>query len=359
MNFALSEEQKQLQESLERMVRELCPPRRLHAVFDEACGFDEALWRALLEFGAGGLVVPAKHGGSGLELIDAALAAETLGYHGAPVPLWGHLLATLALTMGANEDLKKKWLPQLAEGSILGSVALGEANARWQPEQWQLAVDDGRITGQKPFVPTGGEAQLLVVGLMGGRLGLVTPDAGGVTRTELDVVDRTRRMANVDFDHSSVLPLAEDPSVAGRLRDAALILLAADAFGGAKRAVDMAVGYAGEREQFGVKIGQFQALKHQLANMILEVEPCRALYWYAAHAFDRRPNEAPAAAALAKAHIAERFMQVARDAVEAHGGIGFTWEYDIQIWLKKAMLDWAWGGEPSIHRERYASLMGW
>ena len=134
---------------------------------------------------------------------------------------------------------------------------------------------------------------------------------------------------------------------------------AADAFGGASRLVEASVEYARTREQFGVVIGQFQALKHQLANMALEVEPTRGLYWYAAHAFDHVPDEAERSAALAKAHVTDVFMQVARDAVEAHGGLGFTWECDVQIWYKRAMFDRAFLGTPEMHRERSVALAGW
>ena len=121
----------------------------------------------------------------------------------------------------------------------------------------------------------------------------------------------------------------------------------------------MAVDYAKQREQFGVTIGHFQALKHQLADMAVEIEPARGLYWYAAHAFDHVPEDSARYAALAKAHISERAMQLGRDAVEAHGGIGFTWECDVQIWFKRAMLDRAWLGTPDVHRARAADLAGW
>jgi alkylation response protein AidB-like acyl-CoA dehydrogenase len=137
------------------------------------------------------------------------------------------------------------------------------------------------------------------------------------------------------------------------------VLLAADALGGATRCVESSVAYAKTREQFGVPIGHFQALKHQLANMALEVEPSRALVWFAAHAFDALPGDAPRAAALAKAHLGDVYAQVARDTVEAHGGIGFTWECDVQIWFKRALFDRAFCGTPAEHRERAARLAGW
>ena len=153
--------------------------------------------------------------------------------------------------------------------------------------------------------------------------------------------------------------LAGGVDAAGRVRDLALILLAADAFGGASRCVEMAVAYAQSREQFGVTIGHFQGLKHQLANLAVDVEPARALYWYAAHAYDHVPDEATRIAALAKAHVTARFMHAARDTVEAHGGYGCTWECEVQIWFKRAMFDRAFFGTPAVHRERAASLASW
>ena len=143
------------------------------------------------------------------------------------------------------------------------------------------------------------------------------------------------------------------------MRDAGLVLLAADAFGGAQRLLEMAVEYAKTRQQFGVTIGSFQGLKHQLANLAVEIEPARGLYWYAAHAFDHVREESERTAALAKAHLTDVYMQAARDSVEAHGGIGFTWECDVQIYFKRAMFDRAFFGTPATHRERAAALAGW
>jgi alkylation response protein AidB-like acyl-CoA dehydrogenase len=144
------------------------------------------------------------------------------------------------------------------------------------------------------------------------------------------------------------------------LRDAALVLLAADAFGAAHRLIRMTVDYCKTRQQFGQPIAQFQALKHQLANMAVEVDPTRGLWWYAAHAFDHEsPERAARAAALAKSHVTDRAMQAARDAVECHGGIGFTWECDVQLWFKRILFDRQWLGTPEQHRERIAQLNGW
>ncbi len=358
MNFDLSEEQELLQETLRQFLDNECPPTQVRAIFDGDTGHDPGLWKGLLELGIGGLMISEEHGGAGLELLDLALASETLGYAGTPGPFLGHALASLAVTLAGSAEQQRRWLPRLASGEALGSVALGESGGAWQPEQWRIEAADA-LHGRKHFVPYASLADLIVVGTAGGGLALVERAAEGVRVEPFDSVDRGRRLGDVAFEGAACEGLDGTAEAGSKLRDAALVLLAADAFGAACRLLDMAVEYAGTREQFGVAIGHFQGLKHQLANMAVEIEPCRGLYWYAAHAFDRIPDQAPRAAALAKAHIAERAMQLARDSVEAHGGIGFTWECDVQIWFKRVLFDRAWLGTPDVHRERSAQLAGW
>jgi alkylation response protein AidB-like acyl-CoA dehydrogenase len=144
-----------------------------------------------------------------------------------------------------------------------------------------------------------------------------------------------------------------------KLFDAALVLIAADALGGAQKSTDMAVAYAKDREQFGQPIGQFQALKHQLAHMALDVEPARAMLWYAAYAHDASLPDAPRAAAMAKAHLCDVYTRTTRAAVAAHGGIGYTWEYGLNYWFRRSVFDRAWLGSPSLHRARAAEMAGW
>ena len=177
--------------------------------------------------------------------------------------------------------------------------------------------------------------------------------------TPRDGADRTRRLAHVTYVATPADAMPAPRETADRVVDAALVLLAADAFGGASRLLEMSTDYAKTREQFGGPIGRFQGLKHQLANMAVEVEPARGLYWYAAHAYDQQSPDSTRVAALAKAHLGDVFMQTARAAIEAHGGIGYTWAYDAQIWFKRAMFDFAYLGAPSRHREHAAQLSGW
>ncbi|NRA07501.1 MAG: acyl-CoA/acyl-ACP dehydrogenase [Myxococcales bacterium] len=356
MNFDTSEEQELLQETIAQFVANECPATRVREIFDGDTGHDPAFWKGLMELGLGGLVVPERFGGAGLEVIDLALATETLAYGGAPGPFFAHSLAALAIALGGSDAQCERWLPRLASGEALASVAFAEADGCWQPEEWQLAPGL-KVSGAKHFVPSAELADLFVVGTAGGGLALVAAGEG-VSVEAYEGVDRVRRMGTLRLDAAPAEVLG-DAALAARVRDAACVLLAADAFGTAQRLLDMAVDYAKQREQFGVTIGHFQALKHQLADMAVEIEPARGLYWYAAHAFDHVPEDSARYAALAKAHISERAMQLGRDAVEAHGGIGFTWECDVQIWFKRAMLDRAWLGTPDVHRARAADLAGW
>jgi len=365
MDFDLSEEQRLLQETVASFLDNECPPARLREYYDDEVGYDPLIWKGLAELGVAGIHLPEQYGGSELEILDVAVVAETVGAHAAPIPLLSHTLGSLAISLAGSDAQKKRWLPGLASGDLLATVAFAEAGGAWQPDEWQLAAG-ATISGTKETVAFAEQADLFVVGLSGGALGVVERNASGVEVQRVEAADRTRRIGRVSFDGAALELLepdntkdTKDTKVAERVRDVGLVMLAADAFGGAAKLVEMCVEYAKNREQFGVTIGSFQALKHQLSDMAVEIEPSRALYWYAAHALDHLPDEAARCAAIAKSHITDRFQQVARDAVEAHGGIGFTWEGDVQIWFKRAMFDRAFLGTPRQHRARAADLAGW
>ena len=365
MDFDLSDEQRLLQETVASFLENECPPARLREFYDDEVGYDPLIWKGLAELGVAGIHLPEEYGGSELEILDIAVVAETVGAHAAPIPLLSHTLGSLAISLAGSDAQKKRWLPGLASGDLLATVAFAEDGGAWQPDQWQLAAG-ATISGTKETVAFAEQADLFVVGLAGGVLGVVERDASGVEVQRVEGADRTRRIGRVTFDDTPVERLESGDTqdtgaatAAERVRDVGLVMLAADAFGGAAKLVEMSVEYSKSREQFGVTIGSFQALKHQLANMAVEIEPSRALYWYAAHALDHLPDEAPRCAAIAKSHITDRYQQVARDAVEAHGGIGFTWEGDVQIWFKRAMFDRAFLGTPRQHRARAADLAGW
>jgi len=356
MDFSLTDEQELLQDTVRGFVAKECPPQTVRAIFDGERQLVPSLWKGLSEIGVTGLAIPEAHGGAALELLELALVAEELGRGAVPAPFLGHALASLALSRGTSVAQQSAWLPQLASGAARATVALAEDGARWLPSQWQVELANGCVRGRKQLVPEAEGADLFIVGCRGGALALV--EAGPAARvTPEPTLDRGRPLATLELDGAPAERL--DGADAALLVDAGSVLLAADAFGAAHQLVRATAAYVTTRQQFGHSIAQFQAVKHQLANMALDVDPTRGLWWYAAHAFDHVRTEASRAAALAKAHITERAQQVARDAVEAHGGIGFTWECDVHIWFKRVMFDRLWLGPPELHRERFAALQGW
>jgi alkylation response protein AidB-like acyl-CoA dehydrogenase len=359
MDFGLSEEQELLQETVRGFVENECPPPKLREIFDGGSGFDRELWNHIVEMGIAGLVVPEEHAGAQMEVLDLALVAEVLGHGAVPGPFLGHSLACLALIEGGSDVQRKRWLPKLATGEVIGSVALGEGSDHWEPAQWTCSVKNGALQGKKRFAPAADIADLLIVGCAGGDLALVERRAEGVDLENMDGVDRTRSIFELGFDGAACELLDEGKVAAGRVRDAGRILLAADSFGAGQRLVQLCTDYAKQREQFGMVIAQFQAVKHQIARLATDLEPTRALFWYAAYAYDHLPEEAERSAALAKAHITDRTLLAAREAVELHGGIGFTWECDVQMWFKRAMFNRALLGTPEALRERCAALGGW
>jgi alkylation response protein AidB-like acyl-CoA dehydrogenase len=356
MRFHLTNEQEMLQDSIRGAALRLCPPEKRRALLEAPSDFDRQVWEGLMQLGVGGLLIPEGYGGASLGLEDAALAVEALGQTATPGPFIGHLLATLAVAESNDHALMDAWLPGLASGELVATTALGGDG---QPGSWTPVVEAGLLSGDVRFVMGADHAELFVVGTAGGGLALVER-GDWVELSPVTGSDLSRRLWSVRFDKAPATEVAGPNHPAPRrLADAALVFLAADALGGAEQCLAMSVDYAKSREQFGVIIGQFQALKHQLANMALEVEPARALVWYAAYALQNKLPDASRAAAHAKAHLADRFTSITRAATQAHGGIGYTWEYDLQIWFRRSLFDRAYLGLPSLHRERIAEMAGW
>ncbi|MEM7409462.1 MAG: acyl-CoA dehydrogenase family protein [Myxococcota bacterium] len=359
MHFGLNEEQQLLQETVQGFVAGECPPPRLRELFDAGTGHDPGLWKGLAEMGIPGLAIDEAHGGAGMQLLELAIVFEELGAGCLPGPLFGHALAGLAIQLAGSDAQRERWLPGIASGETLATVAFADGADGWDPEQWSLGLDGGSLRGQKQHVPHGGHAEFCVVGVAGGGFAVVETQADGVRCEDENGIDRGRPLATLHFDGAAAEILEGDAGAAARVRDAAAVLLAAEAFGAAWRLVTMTTEYAKTREQFGTPIAQFQGVKHQLADMATQVEASRALYWYAAHAWDELPAESAHAAALAKSHITDRAIEVARASVELHGGLGFTWECDVQLWFKRVLFDRAWGGTPEQHRRRIAELGAW
>lgn len=359
MNFGLSEEQEMLQETVRGFAQNECPTTRLRELFDEGRGHDPALWSALAEMGIAGLMIPEEQGGAGMELLDLALVTEVLGEFALPGPFLGHSLAALGVGLTGSASQQAEILPALAAGDQVATVALQEGDCGWTPKDWTAKADGNRVSGVKTIVTHAERADRFLVGLQGGVLAWVDAKAEGVSIEDSGGVDRTRPFAKVTFSGAPAEILGGDAVAAQRLLDAASVLLAADAFGAASKLIDLDVAYSLSREQFGQPIAQFQAIKHAIAEIATDIEPTRALFWFAAYAFDHLPDEAPRAASVAKAHITDRAMNAARTSVELHGGYGFTWECEVQMWFKRIMFDRAFLGTPDQHRERTAELGGY
>ncbi len=362
MDFGLSDDQLLLKDTIRRFLAEQCPTTRVRQIMEGDAGLARDLWGELAGLGVAGVLVPATHGGLEREMLDLALVAEELGYAAAPGPFLGCAMATVALNEGGAPALQDRWLPRLAAGEAVATVAWGEEHGEWTPAALQAHAAGGRLSGRKLMVPSATIADLFIVAARdehgGPHLFAVEREDPGVDVAPMTVNDLTRPLAVVTFTdaHATRLPNA---AAVQRTEDAGLVLLAADAYGGARRCLEMARDYALTREQFGQPIGAFQAVKHQLANLATELEPSLSLVWYAAHAFDRIPEQSTRHAAMAKAHMADLFDRVARDSTELHGGIGFTWEFDLHLWFRRSLFDRSVLGEAIYHRARAADLAGW
>jgi alkylation response protein AidB-like acyl-CoA dehydrogenase len=357
MDFSLTSDQKMMQDSLTRTLADASSLDRVRKFAGDLTDKGGDIWKAMIDFGLAGIVVPQEHGGLGLTLLDAALASEALGRAVAPVPFMGVVLGPIALMRGGSPAQQAEWLPKLAAGEVMAVAAISEpiAGAR---DGAGVTAADGKLTGKALFVPGGMAAGLLIVADRAGGLHLVRGDAAGLTRALMPGIDETRRLAELTFDGVTAEPLAGGPELLSALRDAGWVLVAADSLGAAEVMLEKAVAYAKERRQFGRVIGSFQAVKHMCAEMAAELEPCRSLVWYAAYAFDAAPAEASLMAAHAKALTSEVGRFVARTSTEVHGGMGITDLLGLHFWFKRIGLNRQLLGGPERVREIAARLQG-
>ena len=361
MDFALTDDQKMMQDTIGRTLERVCPLERVRQAAAAQEPYAADVWGALAEVGVAGLIVPEEHGGVGQTLLDAALAAEMLGRSVAPAPFVGAcVMAPLALMGAGSPAQQAQWLPKLAAGELVAGVAVSE-HAAGAREGAGISAANGRLTGKALFVLDAGSADLFVVADRDKGLHLVHGDAQGLGKIDLTTIDATRRVGELSFDNVEAEPLAaRDPAAAlRRMIDAGRVVLAADMLGAGERMIEKAVAYAEERRQFGRVIGSFQAVKHLCAEMIAELEPCRSLIWYAAYAFDAAPEESGLMAAHAKAHTSEVGTFVARTATEVHGGMGFTDLLGLHYWFKRIGFDRQMLGGPERVRADAAALQGW
>jgi alkylation response protein AidB-like acyl-CoA dehydrogenase len=361
MEFALTEEQRLLDESLRGYLSRELSLDKLKALANDANGFAEGKWKALADFGIPGLLVPEEHGGAGLGLLDAAVAAEALGYHATPVAFAGAaVMAPLAVTQLASAAQKGEWLPRMASGEM--RVAIAFAGGTGQTGVTEATIEGAKLTGRIDGVIDAAGATHILTLFPDGGAAIIEIDATGVACELKPTLDRTRPVATVTFSNAAAQVLnASNAAEAAirRVRDAGRVMLAADTLGASQAMLDKAVAYAGERVQFGRVIASFQAVKHMAAEMATELEPCRALVWFAAHAHDAIPDEAHVAACHAKAHLAEVGRHVQTKATEMHGGMGFTELMGLELWYKRISVDRHMLGGPERCRHEAAVAQGW
>lgn len=377
IEFGLTDDQVALQRAAREFLSAECPPDRVRDVAKDGDGVPRDLYKQMAELGWMSLIVPEKLGGLGLGALELALVSEELGRVAAPGPFLATQLVLAALVGGGSKAQQKTLLPRLMSGEAFATLAYLEASDWEEPEGVQCTAKKTKggwtLNGSKAFVLEAPGADVWLVaartkaGKDGAGISLFVVEKGqkGVSLAAIESLDLTRRFGELRLKNVAV---TKDALVGGehqgwkllaRVLDLACVGIAADSLGGAAKALQMAVEYAHMREQFGRKIGSFQAVKHIAAEMAAEVEPSRSLVWYAAWAWDHRPKEAARLAAMAKASLGDIYSRTVRRSTEIHGGIGFTWEFDLQLWFKRAHVAETLFGDPSFHRERVAALSGW
>src|SRR5262245_44928719 len=357
MNFGFTEEQELLREQVRRFMQSDCPLREVRSLAKSADGFSKGLWSKMAELGWLGLVIPERFGGLGLKWVDLVVVLEETGRGLSPLPLVSHHLAATALMRCGAERQKEIWLPKLASGEVVGTLALYDDPTWISPD----AITLNGINGSKRFVPDAQSAKLLLLAhrsSSGLALALVDRGTKGVSVAAEPLVDATKRTATVKLENPSSETTPLSANDLEFLTDCGAVAVTAEMVGAADAALQMTTSYAKTRIQFGAPIGKYQGVKHRLAEMYVDVESFKSLLYYAAWTVDDAPVELPRAASLAKAYASDAFARIGIDAVGLHGAIGFTAEYDAQLFLKRSKWARPAFGDSDHHYERVAALGG-
>ena len=347
MNFDFSDDQKVLRDQARKFLSQHAAPAKVRRILEGAEPYDKELWRGMAEQGWPGTAIPESHGGAGFGYLELCVIAEELGRSLAPTPFASSVyLATEALLLAGSDAQKKTWLPKLAMGEAIGCLAFAEGAAAPSPKTIATRAKDGRLTGTKLPVTDGDVADLAVVVARTGdddalSLFLVDLNGKGVTRTSVKTVDPTRSHGRIVFDGAAAEPLGAPGAgwaLVQRLLDRAAVLVAFEQVGGAQAALDMGREYAMGRFAFGRPIASFQAIKHKLVDMYVAIELARSNAYYGAWALSTNSPELPVAAAAARVSATEAFWLAAKENIQTHGGLGFTWEFDCHLYYRRAKL---------------------
>jgi alkylation response protein AidB-like acyl-CoA dehydrogenase len=372
MNFGFTEEQEFLRTTAREFLAKECPMTLVREISEnEPKGYRPEIWAQMAELGWLGLLIPEEYGGADLGFVDLVVILEEIGRGLLPSPFSANLQGTLALLRAGTETQRKEWLPAVASGEKILSFAITEEAGTEEAEgiaaRAERTSDGYLISGTKLFVPHAHNADRIVVvartgaeGAAGVSLLLVDPKGQGVSVTPLESMDLTSRIAEVKLDGAPGELLGEENGGWGVwewVRDRARVALAAESVGGSEKCLEDSGAYAKEREQFGKPIGVHQAIKQKCADMLIEVESSKSITYYAAWTVAEDNDEAPLAAAMAKAYTSDAYRQTSAENIQIHGGVGFTWEYDCHYYFKRAKAIEVTYGDPTYHRERVARLL--
>jgi hypothetical protein len=348
MNFDFSDEQKQMRDEARKFLSEKCPPKAVREVLDGKAAYDKDLWKGLAEMGFLGVAIPEQFGGAGAGHLELCVIAEEMGRALAPAPFSSTVyLAAEAILIAGSDAQKQKWLPKIASGEAIGTLALFEGKGNPSPKAIKLAASGGTLNGVKKPVPDGAIADFAVVAARTGSSGresdislfIVDLTAGGVEVKSLTNIDLTRGQAEISFKDAKAEPLGaagEGWGVITQVLDRAAVLMAFEQVGGADRALEMGRDYALDRIAFGRPIGSFQAVKHMLADMYVAATLARSNCYYGAWALSTNAGELPEAAAAARISATQAFQHCAKNNIQVHGGMGFTWEFDCHMYYRRA-----------------------
>jgi alkylation response protein AidB-like acyl-CoA dehydrogenase len=370
VNFGFSEEQEELRKAVRRFLDDKSPSTEVRRLMETTEGYDPAVWSQMAnQLGLQALAIPEAYGGAGFGYVELVVVLEEMGRTLLCAPYFSTVaLAANALLSSGDEAAKAEYLPGIASGETIATLAFTEESGRWELDgitmEAKPAGDGWVLDGTKSYVLDGHTANLILVAARtanGLSLFAVAGDADGLTRTPLSTMDQTRKQAKLTFAATPARLVGEDGAagpVLSKTLDLAAVALAAEQVGGAQRVLDMSVEYAKNRIQFGRPIGSFQAIKHKCADMLLEVESAKSAAYYAGWAAAEDNDELPVTACLAKAYCSEAYFHAAAENIQIHGGIGFTWEHDAHLYFKRAKSSELILGDPSYHRELLAQRIG-
>ncbi|MES1199295.1 MAG: acyl-CoA dehydrogenase family protein [Pseudomonadota bacterium] len=360
MNFDFSDDQKALKDEARKFLSAQCKPSVVRGVLDEpARGYDKDLWRAVAELGWLGASIPEEHGGLGLGRLELCVLAEEIGRAVAPLPFSSTLYFFAEAVMLAGSDAQKaKLLPQIASGELVGCFATSEGPGALDEAKIETRFDGATLSGAKIPVTDGDSATHAIVLAREGAglsLALVALDQPGVKRETLTTLDPSRGHAKLTFDKAKAERLGESGhgwELTEAVLDRAAVLIAFEQVGGSQACLEMATDFAKSRYAFSRQIGSFQAIKHKLADMYVAIEVARSNAYYGAWALSTDAAELPFAAATARAAGSDAFYLCAKENIQTHGGMGFTWDVDAHLYYRRAKLLAVQAGGPAVWKEK-------